>query len=137
MGTRWTRKVMPVVAVLALVGAACGGDDEPEDGATTQPTDGEETTTEPTDDGGGGGGVVVTANNFAFTPADVTVASGDTITATNGNPLTPHTFTVEETDIDVNLPAGTSEDVTIDLDPGEYGFVCTIHGQMTGTLTVT
>lgn len=124
-----------MVAVLALVGAACGGDDEPEDGATTQQTDGEETTTEPTDDGGTG--VVVNANNFSFNPAEVTVASGDTITARNVNPITPHTFTVEDTDIDVNLSGGTQEDVTIDLDPGEYGFVCTIHGQMTGTLTVT
>lgn len=135
MGTRWTGKLLPVVAVLALVGAACGGDDEPEDGATTQQTDGEETTTEPTDDGGTG--VVVNANNFAFNPAEVTVASGDTITARNVNPLTPHTFTVDDTDIDVNLSGGTQEDVTIDLDPGEYGFRCEIHGQMTGTLTVT
>jgi plastocyanin len=126
--------VLSLVAVLALVGVACGGDDEPEDGGTTtQPTD--EETTEPTDDGGGG--TTVTANNFSFTPSEVTVASGDTITARNGNPVTPHTFTVEETDIDVSLAAGTSEDVPIDLDPGEYGFVCTIHGQMTGTLTVT
>jgi plastocyanin len=135
MGTRWTRKVMPVVAVLALVGAACGGDDEPEDGATTQPTNGEETTTEPTDDGGAG--VVVTANNFAFNPTEVTVASGDTITARNVNPITPHTFTVDGTDIDVSLSGGTQEDVMIDLDPGDYDFVCTIHGQMSGTLTVT
>jgi plastocyanin len=136
MRTRWTGKVLSLVAVLALVGVACGGDDEPEDGVTTQPTDEETTeTSEPTDDGGGG--TVVTANNFAFTPNEVTVASGDTITARNGNPITPHTFTVEETDIDVSLAAGSSEDVTIDLDPGEYGFVCTIHGQMTGTLTVT
>ena len=134
MRTRWTGRVLSLVAVLALVGVACGGDDEPEDGGTTtQPTD--EETTEPTDDGGGG--TTVTANNFSFTPSEVTVASGDTITARNGNPVTPHTFTVEETDIDVSLAAGTSEDVPIDLDPGEYGFVCTIHGQMTGTLTVT
>jgi plastocyanin len=133
MRTRWVGRLLSLVAVLALVGAACGGDDEPEDGGTTQPTD--EETTEPTDDGGGG--TVVTANNFAFTPTEVTVASGDTITATNGNPLTPHTFTVDDTDIDVNLAGGTSEDVTVDLDPGEYGFRCEIHGQMTGTLTVT
>jgi plastocyanin len=135
MSTKSTGRVLPLIAVLALVGAACGGDDEPEDGATTQQTEVEETTTEPADDGGMG--VVVNANNFSFNPAEVTVASGDTITARNVNPLTPHTFTVEDTDIDVNLSGGTQEDVTIDLDPGEYGFVCTIHGQMTGTLTVT
>jgi plastocyanin len=138
MRTRWTGRVLSLVTVLALVGAACGGDDEPEDGGTTQ-TDEETTepteTSEPTDDGGGG--TVVTANNFAFTPTEVTVASGDAITARNGNPTTPHTFTVEETDIDVSLAARSSEDVTIDLDPGEYGFLCTIHPQMTGTLTVT
>jgi plastocyanin len=136
MRTRWTGKVLSLVAVLALVGVACGGDDEPEDGGTTPQTDEETTeTSEPTDDGGGG--TLVTANNFAFTPSELTVASGGTIAARNGNPITPHTFTVEETDIDVSLAAGSSEDVPIDLDPGEYGFVCTIHGQMTGTLTVT
>ena len=29
-----------------------------------------------------------------------------------------------------------SEDVTIDLDPGSYDFICRFHAQMTGTLTV-
>jgi plastocyanin len=89
--------------------------------------------------GGAGNGVLtLTQVNYQFTPAKITVAQGDTITVTDSNPSTPHTFTVSGTDIDVANDPMASQDVTIDLDPGTYDFICRFHeGQgMTGTLTV-
>lgn len=87
----------------------------------------------------GGGTLTLTQVNYQFTPAKISVKQGDTITVTDTNPSTPHTFTITGTDIDVsNNPMG-SHDVTIDLQPGTYDFFCRFHqGQgMTGTLTVT
>jgi plastocyanin len=46
---------------------------------------------------------------------------------------------VSGSDIDVTNDAGQSQEVTIDLDPGTYDFVCRFHESqgMTATLTVT
>ena len=49
----------------------------------------------------------------------------------------PHTFTVEGTIVDVNLPAGTSSDASLSgVEPGRYTVTCTFHPQMEATLTV-
>jgi plastocyanin len=93
-----------------------------------------------TDDsaGGGhaGGDVALTADNYAFSPTSLEVASGSEINVENANSGTPHTFTVDGTDVDLELSPGDVEDVEIDLDPGTYSFHCRFHAAMTGTLTV-
>jgi plastocyanin len=77
--------------------------------------------------------------NYQFTPATITVKHGDTITVSDTNPSTPHTFTIKGTNIDVANNAMQSQDVVIDLKPGTYDFFCKYHASrgMTGTLTVT
>ena len=92
--------------------------------------------------GGDGGGPVtgsVVAANYAFTPSNVTVASGATIEVKNSTPQTPHTFTVTGEDIDVALDPQSTSKVTIDLPPGTYAFECRYHAGsgMKGTLIVT
>jgi len=91
-----------------------------------------------TSTGGGSSVLTLTQVNYQFTPARITVHQGDTITVSDTNPNTPHTFTVTGTDIDVSNDAMSSQDVTIDLAPGTYPFICRFHeGQgMTGTLVV-
>jgi plastocyanin len=147
---------MLALGAVLLLGAACGGGGEP-----SQPAGGPTATTGPTgatgttDDGGGydryggggggmgdGGGqnkgdVALQAVNFSFSPADLEVASGTELVVRNAATDTPHTFTVEDTDVDVELSPGDVEDVEIDLDAGTYAFHCRFHSQMTGTLTVT
>ena len=127
------------LSVLVLTSAACGGGDEPTGaGATSAETGGAETQTPEADTGAEGGGEVeVKAEDFQFDPTDVEVASGDTIVVENASSSAPHTFTVTDTDIDESLDPDASAKVKIDLDPGTYDVVCTIHPQMTGTLTVT
>jgi plastocyanin len=92
-------------------------------------------------DGGGGGPVTgsVVAANYAFTPSNVTVASGATIEVQNSTPQTPHTFTVNGQDVDVALDPQSTTEVTIGLPPGTYAFECRFHAGsgMKGTLIVT
>lgn len=113
------RKLVLVLAAGALLlTAACGGGDEGGDS------------------GGGGGTVTVTAADFAFDPSEVTASAGDTIEFTNEDDA-PHTFTAEEAGIDEEAAASGSASISLEgVEAGEYEFVCTIHPEMTGTLTV-
>jgi plastocyanin len=88
-------------------------------------------------DGGGDGASTLTMVDNAFEPADLTVSSGTELQLSNEGQA-PHTFTVEDDGIDEQVEAGQSSSVTIDLDPGEYDFICEFHEAqgMTGTMTV-
>jgi plastocyanin len=92
--------------------------------------------------GGGGGMAAITVmeglgNTFTFSPSTITVKQGDTVKLDNVSD-TPHTFTVTGQSIDVETQPGKTAQVTIDLPPGTYPFVCRFHGSMgmTGTLVV-
>ncbi len=108
-----------VLALLLLL-TACGGDvaELPED--CTDPV--AVTTVELAD--------------FSFQPDCLSVDAGATITLDNSGDA-PHTFTVTGTDVDFELDAGTSVDVSLSgVEPGIYAVTCTYHPQMTATLTV-
>jgi plastocyanin len=89
------------------------------------------------DDGGDqmDGEIAVTASGFAFAPTELEVAAGTEILVENADGVA-HTFTIDGTDIDLELDPGDVEDAEIDLDTGSYGFHCRFHSSMTGTLTV-
>ena len=76
-------------------------------------------------------------NSYTFSPSTVTVKQGQTITLDNVS-ITAHTFTVTGQSIDVETQPGKTAQVTIDLPPGTYPFVCRFHESMgmTGTLVV-
>jgi plastocyanin len=82
--------------------------------------------------------LTLTQVNFQFTPAKITVNQGDTITVSDTNPSTPHTFTIDGTSIDISNNGQQSQDVTIDLAAGTYTFYCRFHKAqgMQGTLVV-
>jgi plastocyanin len=132
------RQRLPVIvlalAALTFVAVGCGGDDD-EDTAT------EPAVTEPAEEANGGGQATeVSMTEFAFGPADFTVAEGDTIELVNDGQL-PHNLTLQGEDLaSSDLDPGGTEELNVDLAPGEYEFVCTIgdHEQqgMVGTLTV-
>ncbi|GAA1247305.1 hypothetical protein GCM10009665_42870 [Kitasatospora nipponensis] len=80
--------------------------------------------------------MVVTIKNFAFTPADLTVAPGTVITVTNQD-TTAHTLTATGKEFDTGtLEPGKSATITAPTTAGSYPFICTIHPFMKGTLTV-
>jgi len=133
--------IVLVLASLALVTAGCGGDDDDE--TTTTPTT-EETTgaTGATGEGGdtGASASEVGMTEYSFDPSDLSLASGDSVDVVNDGEL-PHNLTVEGEDVaTADLEPGANEELAVDLDPGDYDFLCTIGDHaaqgMTGTLTV-
>ena len=130
-----------IFAALALIGAGCGGDDDDDSDSGSDEPAAEETTTEEGatgEEGASAGSVSMT--EYAFDAADLTVAQGDSIEVTNDGAI-PHNYTVDGEGVATSdLEGGASEELTVDLEPGEYEVICTIADHaaqgMTGTLTV-
>jgi len=125
-GTRHTWKIGTVVVALVLAFAACGGDD-------------------------GGDGIDITLSEFAIAASPSSVTAGDvTFNISNGGAET-HEFVVIQTDLGItelptgedgsvseegegmtvvdeveDLPSGDTAELTVDLDPGSYVFICNI-----------
>lgn len=125
--------VIPAVTGLAIL-AGCGG---PTSAATT-PAAAESM---PPAAGSGQDAPVATntvaIQNFAFSPATVTVKAGTTITWTNRD-SDAHTVTA--------MPAGSFHSPTLNTGqsfqytftaPGRFDYLCTIHPFMTATVVVT
>jgi len=74
--------------------------------------------------------------NFAFHPADFTVAPGATITVTNEDSV-DHTFTARNRAFNTgDIAPGATVTVKAPTTPGSYPYLCLIHQFMTGVLTV-
>jgi plastocyanin len=130
--------IVLILASIALIAAGCGGDDETTTTPTVTPT--ATGATGAAGGGGEGGATEVTMTEYAFDPSDPSVASGDSLEVVNDGEL-PHNLTVEGTDLATeDLEGGGSEELTVDLDPGDYEIICSIADHaaqgMTGTLTV-
>ena len=78
--------------------------------------------------------IKVTIDNFTFTPAEVTVKVGDTVTWTNHDDI-PHTV----------VSAGKYRSKALDSDDsfsftfaaaGDYKYFCSLHPHMTGVVKV-
>ena len=111
------------IACLLIALAACGGS-EPESTETTSAGDG----------ASAGGEAEITIADFAFSGAE-TVAVGDTVTVTNED-STGHTWTASNGEFDSGtLAQGETFEFTFE-EAGEFDYVCSIHPQMAGTITV-
>ena len=77
----------------------------------------------------------VSIKSFKFSPAQITVAAGDTITFTNEDGA-PHTGTALDGSFDTGrLNKGESGTVTLSS-AGTFEFKCNFHPNMKGTVTV-
>jgi len=77
----------------------------------------------------------VTIADFQFTPAQITIDQGDTVTWTNNGP-TPHSATAPGGSFDTGIfPAGESRSHTFN-EAGTYSYICTPHPNMHGTVVV-
>jgi LPXTG-motif cell wall-anchored protein len=77
----------------------------------------------------------VTVADFQFTPAQITINQGDTVTWTNNGP-TPHSATAPNGSFDTGIfPAGQSRSHTFN-DAGTFSYICTPHPNMQGTVVV-
>ncbi|PVH27975.1 cupredoxin domain-containing protein [Pararhodobacter oceanensis] len=78
----------------------------------------------------------VSIEGFAFSPASLSIAAGDTVTFTN-NDAAPHTATAQSAGLDTGtLNSGDSESLTFNT-PGTFAYRCRFHPAMRGTVTVT
>lgn len=131
-----TKFLALIVCCLALVMAGCGDDEEETGGPTTEG----QTGTGTAGGGGAGGGraVKVSMKNIQFVPKAVTVAKGGTITWTNDDQV-DHTVTKESgpgKDFDSgNVEQGGTYEQSFKK-AGRIAYVCTIHPNQTGTITV-
>jgi plastocyanin len=141
------RKVVLMLAVLALVGAACSSGND--NGSTTGATG----TTGTTGTGGSTGSTsgcteanavdlsgndpfAITIENFAYDPSCFKASSTSAITIENKDGTT-HTFTIDGTQVDATIDGGqTFNGDSPGLAPGSYDFFCRIHPTMTGTVIV-
>jgi len=129
MHRRWMSLLGTLIA-LTLLAASCGGDDD------TPPAENGSSATEspsetPSD---GGGGADLTIVDFGFSPADLSVTEGQTITVTNIGEAS-HTFTTDDGAIDETIAPGDTAEITL-TGVASGGFHCRFHSQMVGTLTV-
>src|SRR5260370_16573976 len=77
----------------------------------------------------------VKIDNFAFTPATLTVAVGTQVTWTNRDDI-PHTVVTDDKTIKSKV-LDTDEKFTFTFDkPGTYAYFCSLHPKMKGTVVV-
>ncbi|TDU03388.1 plastocyanin [Streptomyces sp. 846.5] len=79
----------------------------------------------------------IVIDNFAFSPANLTVHPGQSVSVVNHDSAT-HTLTAKPGSAFDTGPInpGKSATFTAPATPGTYPYVCTIHASMHGTLTV-
>jgi plastocyanin len=80
--------------------------------------------------------VVVTAKGNDFTPTTLTAPDGQTTFFLDNTDNTLHNFHINSTSGTENMPANHKVRFTVTLAPGTYEFVCELHSDMKGTLTV-
>ena len=134
-----TKLLALILACLALglVAAGCGGDDDDDGGGG-----GASQSEQPADTGGGGGGTQVSMQNVQFSPKDLSVKVGETITFTNDEaiPHDVHKTSGPGDDFASGPTGGMQEGDTFELtldQPGTYEYVCDVHAPgMAGSITV-
>ncbi|MBI2411574.1 MAG: cupredoxin domain-containing protein [Candidatus Kerfeldbacteria bacterium] len=78
----------------------------------------------------------IAIEDFAFTPASLTIAAGSTVTWTNNDSSTHTVTSTDGGDLNSgNLAQGDTYEFTFDT-PGTYTYRCNIHTSMTGTVIV-
>ena len=82
-------------------------------------------------------GASVSIDNFAFTPAEITVAAGTTVVWTNRDDI-PHTVTAAETPRAFKSdPMDTGDQFSYRFDhAGRFAYFCSLHSHMQGIVIV-
>lgn len=78
----------------------------------------------------------VTIKNFAFSPADLTIAAGDTVTWVNEDSTSHSAWEDSGNTFDTGLirPAGSASQTFSDV--GSFSYRCRPHGNMRGSITI-
>jgi plastocyanin len=83
------------------------------------------------------GDVELAAEDIEFSEDSLETGSGDVSVFVDNADGTLHTFTIDELDVNLDVPASSAARVTFEAEPGTYEFYCAPHAEdMKGTLTV-
>ena len=83
------------------------------------------------------GDLRVVTQDIRFRETSLEAGAGEVSVFVDNKDGTLHTFTIDELDVDLDIPASTSSRVTFEADAGTYQFYCVPHeADMKGTLTV-
>jgi len=118
-----SRTLVPILAALALAVTGCGDD-----------TGGDECV----DLSGEGETFTVRMADFEFQPSCFTASASQSVELVNEDEAI-HSFTLQDTAVNVEIPGGeTVEGAPVSgvVEPGTYDLVCTFHPEMTGEVTV-
>ena len=81
--------------------------------------------------------IELTTADTEFSPDSLEAGAGEVTVFVTNEDGTLHTFTIDDLDVDLAIPAGTSARVTFDAEPGTYEFYCVPHQpDMDGELTI-
>jgi plastocyanin len=80
--------------------------------------------------------IVVKIDNFAFSPAEVTVHTGDTVTWVNNDDI-PHTIVSQPIGSFRSKPLDTEDKFTFTFEKtGAFDYFCSLHPHMKGRIVV-
>ena len=85
------------------------------------------------------GGMAVSMQNITFSPNNLSVKMGDTVTWTNDESI-GHDVTAEDGSFKSGAPGGLKQGDTFEHafdKAGSFAYNCTVHPNMTGTIEVT
>ena len=129
---RLHRTLATALLAVGLVAGACGGDAEDAEDAAEAP-EATEATEAPA--AGATAGDTVRIVDFNYSPDELQVEAGTTVTFTNEDGFA-HTATAKDKSFDSgNLDEGDTFEHTF-TEAGTYEYLCAIHNSMTGSVVV-
>lgn len=83
------------------------------------------------------GDVAVVTKDIEFQDTSLTASAGEVSVFVDNQDATLHTFTIDELDVDLDIPASKSARITFQAEPGTYTFYCVPHeDDMEGTIEI-
>jgi plastocyanin len=83
------------------------------------------------------GDVAVVTKDIEFQDTSLTASAGRVSVFVDNQDATFHTFTIDELDVDLDIPASKSARVTFQAEPDTYTFYCVPHeADMEGTIEI-
>ncbi len=128
--SRRLRLLVVGIAVAAAVSACSNDSTDSANSSTPGSAAGESTNAD--------AAVTVDVADMKFSPADITVKAGETVTWKFDDGGIPHTVTgLKDIGMSISSPIQKDGEYSHVFDrPGTYKYVCTLHPQMEGTVTV-
>lgn len=128
-----TRIASPINAPIITATSAAGEPTVAPTAAGSPEAGGDETA-------GGEQEITITAHDIYFDPAEITAKAGKVKFILPNEGAAPHDFSIDDLNIQVDMPPGETQTLEVDLPAGTYQYYCNVPGHkdagMVGTLVV-